>query len=203
MKLFLNTLKKNKNSFGLNAFKSSIDRMPFFSLMINTKDYSTRIVEKSNPSSKKTKNKIKVERKIEDKMSDEEDGRMMDEFIELNEENEEEFVSKLKLEKQEKKINISEDFKNLEKLEFKKKYEFKYEDLNIEKVTHDGKWKGRITEHKKPVIAIVGKPNVGKSSLFNSILRENKSLITEIPGTTRDRIYGNFEWRGHHYIVAF
>ena len=43
----------------------------------------------------------------------------------------------------------------------------------------------------------------GKSSLFNLMIRQNKSLITETPGTTRDRIYGNFEWRGHNYIVCY
>lgn len=54
----------------------------------------------------------------------------------------------------------------------------------------------------KPVVAIVGRPNVGKSTLFNKLVGKRLSIVDDTPGVTRDRIYGECEWLGHNLLLV-
>src|SRR5882762_5362147 len=53
-----------------------------------------------------------------------------------------------------------------------------------------------------PTLAIVGRPNVGKSTLFNRLVGSRRAIVGDEPGITRDRLYGQAEWRGRHLRIV-
>ena len=53
----------------------------------------------------------------------------------------------------------------------------------------------------RPIVAIVGRPNVGKSTLFNALAGENISIVKDTPGVTRDRIYADVSWLNHNFTM--
>ncbi len=55
---------------------------------------------------------------------------------------------------------------------------------------------------KLPVVVIVGRPNVGKSTLFNRLIKKRVAVVEDTPGITRDRLYAEAEWRGKNFVIV-
>lgn len=65
---------------------------------------------------------------------------------------------------------------------------------------HDNE-KGQVRQMSKPVVAVVGRPNVGKSTLFNALAGERISIVKDTPGVTRDRIYADVTWLDYQFTM--
>src|SRR5262245_32004215 len=73
------------------------------------------------------------------------------------------------------------------------------EDLGLMAASHSALSPGK---DMKPIVALVGRPNVGKSTFFNRLIGQRKAIVEDIPGTTRDRLYGDTEWNGRQFTVV-
>src|SRR5574341_368546 len=59
----------------------------------------------------------------------------------------------------------------------------------------------RLHPRRLPVLAVVGRPNAGKSTLFNRLMGRRKAIVDDLPGVTRDRNYGEAEWYGRKFLA--
>lgn len=62
-------------------------------------------------------------------------------------------------------------------------------------------YRNTVASTINPVVAIIGRPNTGKSTFFNRLIGERRSIVEDVPGTTRDRLYGETEWNGRDFII--
>ena len=59
-----------------------------------------------------------------------------------------------------------------------------------------------LSQAPKPLVAIIGRANVGKSTLFNRLTRSARALVADFPGVTRDRLYGSVDWEDHSFLLV-
>ena len=58
-----------------------------------------------------------------------------------------------------------------------------------------------MTKYQLPVVTIIGRPNVGKSTLFNRLLKRREAIVDDRPGVTRDRKYSEVDWNGISFLI--
>src|SRR5262249_32435921 len=68
--------------------------------------------------------------------------------------------------------------------------------------TSDATSAGPAPEPELPLVAIIGRPNVGKSTLFNKLTQSRRAIVGDEPGITRDRLYGRSEWGGLTFRIV-
>ena len=62
--------------------------------------------------------------------------------------------------------------------------------------------RGAVTASTRPVVAVVGRPNVGKSTLVNRMIGRRQAVVQDVPGVTRDRVSYDAEWNGRLFVVV-
>src|SRR5262245_58245057 len=75
-------------------------------------------------------------------------------------------------------------------------------ECSVARTTQNSALITRTSKDMKPIVALVGRPNVGKSTFFNRLIGQRKAIVEDIPGTTRDRLYGDTEWNGGQFTVV-
>ncbi|GFZ20689.1 GTP-binding family protein [Actinidia rufa] len=130
----------------------------------------------------------------------EEDGEEIEDFDGVDEEDDGDYGIDVEALEEEAKIAAREYSLSLSR------------ELRIEEETNEKETRGRQARHKSatgnipdsllPKVAIVGRPNVGKSALFNRLVGGNKAIVVDEPGVTRDRLYGRSFWGDHEFMVV-